>query len=56
VPISLVGFIIGGMYDYVWLELLSGGVLASALMLGSSDERDEDDDVFWDFFDDSDDE
>ena len=48
------------MHDFVWMELLTGGYLTSAILLGSSDEN-QGDTVFWDwsdndsFFDDNDD-
>ena len=38
IPVSLVGFVYGMMYDFIWLELLTGGYLASAWFLDSSDE------------------
>jgi hypothetical protein len=41
------------MHDFVWLELLTGGYLTSAILLGSSDEN-QGDTISWDWFDDSD--
>jgi hypothetical protein len=52
IPLSLIGFAYGIMHDYVWIELLTGGYLTSALLLGSSDEN-QGDNVFWDWFDDN---
>jgi hypothetical protein len=52
IPLSLIGFAYGMMHDYVWMELLTGGYLTSALLLGSSDEN-QGDNVFWDWFDDN---
>ena len=54
IPLSLIGFAYGMMNDFVWIELLTGGYLTSALLLGSSDEN-QGDSVFWDWFDDNDD-
>ena len=53
IPLSLIGFAYGMMHDFVWLELLTGGYLASAILLGSSDEN-QGDTIFWNWFDDSD--
>jgi len=53
IPLSLVGFIYAMMNDFVWLELLTGGYLTSAILLGSSDEN-SNDMIFFDWFDDSD--
>jgi len=52
IPLSLIGFAYGMMHDFVWLELLTGGYLTSAILLGSSDENKEDS-IFWDWFDDN---
>ena len=53
IPLSLIGFAYGMMHDFVWLELLTGGYLTSAILLGSPDEN-QGDTVFWNWFDDSD--
>ena len=53
ISLSLIGFAYGMMNDFVWIELLTGGYLTSALLLGSSDEN-QGDSVFWDWFDDDD--
>jgi len=56
IPVSLVGFVYGMMYDFIWLELLTGGYLASAWFLGSSDEDKEEtkNDTYFYWFDDFD--
>jgi ABC-type spermidine/putrescine transport system permease subunit I len=53
IPLSLIGFAYGMMHDFVWLELLTGGYLTSAVLLGSSDEN-QGDTIIWDWFDDND--
>jgi len=50
IPLSLIGFAYGMIHDFVWLELLTGGYLTSAILLGSSDENQRDN-VFWDWSD-----
>ena len=40
IPLSLIGFAYGMMHDFVWLELLTGGYLTSAILLGSTDNND----------------
>jgi len=53
IPLSLIGFAYGMMHDFVWLELLTGGYLTSAILLGSSDYENEEN-VFWDWTDNND--
>ena len=53
IPLSLIGFAYGMMHDFVWLELLTGGYLTSAILLGSPEER-SNNTIFYDWFDDSD--
>lgn len=53
IPLSLIGFAYGMMHDFVWMELLTGGYLTSAILLGSSDEN-QGDSIFWNWLDDSD--
>ena len=53
IPLSIIGFAYGMMHDFVWLELLTGGYLTSAILLDSSDEN-RGDSIFWDWFDDND--
>ena len=54
IPLSLIGFAYGMMHDFVWLELLTGGYLTSAILLGSPDENRRDS-IIWDYFDDNND-
>ena len=54
IPLSLIGFAYGMMHDFVWLELLTGGYLTSAILLGSPEERSNNDTIFYDWFDYSD--
>jgi len=54
IPLSLIGFAYGMMHDFVWLKLLTGGYLTSAILLGSSDEN-KGDTIFFDWFDDNND-
>jgi len=53
IPLSLIGFAYGMMHDFVWLELLTGGYLTSAILLGSSDYENEEN-VFWNWTDNND--
>jgi len=54
IPLSLIGFVYGMMHDFVWMELLTGGYLTSAILLGSPDEN-QGDTIFFDWFDDNND-
>jgi len=54
IPLSLIGFVYGMMHGFVWMELLTGGYLTSAILLGSSDEN-KGDTIFFDWFDDNND-
>jgi hypothetical protein len=51
VPLNLIGYAYGEMYDFVWQELLNNGYLNSAILFGVEEKKD---DVVFDWFNETD--